>query len=452
MKNSICLFLVYFAGFLLLGDCQYRVLDEWHYFLLTEAMATRAAITLPVPQFTTIAAPTPDGGPYLPTRFPLGYPLAAVPVYLLLRSIAGGVGFHDLTFLAGSIETANAVISATLLVLLARLLARYFGALRRAAVVAGLFGFGTILLHYARSNFSESLQALLLFAAVMLILTRPVLHERRTGLLFGFCLGWLLLTKSTFLLFIPLLLLWAARRYCTAGRPDYLTPGVPLLLGVIIYGWYNYARTGDWLDFYYPELYTVGVGGTERTVPQNFSDPPWHGLLCYLFSPGKSIFLTSPLLLLSLPGLWWWWRHHRLDAGFLLLLIVAYTMLFACFAGWEGGLCWGPRFLVPLVPLLVLLAAPVFFSPLRFWRWLAGGLAILSLLQQLFIAGTDSMTALSVARPPYGIGRYYPLSLNPYPPLLAQYRRMGQPAPPPPVAFFLRMADPYRPTFWWWSR
>ncbi len=451
LKAPLRLLLLFAGILLLLSDFSYRVLDEWHYFLLTESLATRASVWLPAAQFELIAAPPPAAGALLPTRFPPGYPLAAVPVYWLLRAVASLAGITDYGFIAGSIEWANALLTALLLVLLARWLAREFAAPRRAALVAAAFGLGTILLQYARSNFSETLQALLLGAAVMLLLSRPVLREPRAGVWFGICLGWLVLTKATFLLFVPLLLLWA---YCTpgTGRLRLLPVGLPLLVGLVLYGGYNRVRTGDWFDFYYPSLYTVDVGGRDVTVPQNFSAAPWHGLAGYLISPGKSIFLTSPLLLLALPGAVHWWRRRRRDLLFMTLLLTAYTLLFACFTGWEGGLCWGPRFLVPLIPLLALLGAPVFFAPRRAWRSAAWLLAACSLLLQLFVAGTDNITALSVARPPYGIGRYYPLALNPYPPLLAQYRGMLAPPAPPPAGFFLRMADLYRPAFWWWTR
>ncbi|HNW93320.1 MAG TPA: hypothetical protein PKM88_10470 [bacterium] len=453
MNNARWLFAIFFAALLLLSDCSYVISDEWHYFLLTEALVTRASITLPAAQYHALSAPPVAETIFLPTRFPIGYPLAAVPVYCLLRAGAAIAGSSDYSVVAGCIEIANAAFTALLLVLLAQLLAQRFGQPRRSALIAAAAGCGTILLHYARSNFSESLQALLLFAAVMLLLTRPVLHDRRAALWFGFCLGWLLLTKFIFLLFVPLLYLWAARRWSASGRRRHLlTTALPLLAFLALGGAYNYARTGDWFDFYYPETYTDTVAGTSITVPQNFSDSPWHGLAGYLFSPSKSIFLTSPLLLLALPGLFYW-RQQRLDAACLLLLIAGYVLLFACFTGWEGGVCWGPRFLVPLVPLFMLLAAPVFYAPQRILRRLVWLLAAASVLLQLFIAGSNSTAALLAARPHYSIGRFYPLSLNPYPPMVAQYRRMLHPATPPPAnIFFLRMADPYRPAFWWWTR
>ena len=85
-------------------------------------------------------------------------------------------------------------------------------------------------------------------------------------------------------------------------------------------------------------------------------------LRAYLLSPGASIWATSPLLLLGIPGAVMLWRAGRvwlvLSAA---LLIAGYTAGHALLTGahWFGGLSWPPRFLLPCIPILMLATAPV---------------------------------------------------------------------------------------------
>ena len=82
----------------------------------------------------------------------------------------------------------------------------------------------------------------------------------------------------------------------------------------------------------------------------------------YLVSPGGSLWGTSPVLLLTLPGAWLMLRAGRFRyvlVAFLALFTFALT--FALWQGqhWFGGLSWPPRFLIPILPLVLLPALPV---------------------------------------------------------------------------------------------
>ena len=85
-------------------------------------------------------------------------------------------------------------------------------------------------------------------------------------------------------------------------------------------------------------------------------------LRTYIISPGAAIWATSPLLLLALAGgaLLWRRRQYRLII-FAAILLASYTLGHAILTGshWFGGLSWPPRFLLPVVPPLMLLTAPV---------------------------------------------------------------------------------------------
>jgi len=86
--------------------------------------------------------------------------------------------------------------------------------------------------------------------------------------------------------------------------------------------------------------------------------PLLRGLFSLLLSPGKSLFVYSPLLLLALPGTLLLLRRRGCEAILLLALAAGNVALFACWYDWGVGVSWGPRFLVPLVPLLLVVQMP----------------------------------------------------------------------------------------------
>lgn len=97
----------------------------------------------------------------------------------------------------------------------------------------------------------------------------------------------------------------------------------------------------------------------------------FEGVWGYVFSPGKSMFLYSPLLLL-LPAFW-----HKLQKKHIpeIMSFTLMLMLFIYFLGsawvpklegqklpiWHGGMSWGPRYISATIPFLMLLVGTIIF-------------------------------------------------------------------------------------------
>jgi len=82
------------------------------------------------------------------------------------------------------------------------------------------------------------------------------------------------------------------------------------------------------------------------------------GLYGFLLSPGKSVFLFAPPILLAIAGIR---KLAHLDKGLALVaaaLPVVYLFFYAKFTQWEGGFCIGPRYLVPSLAVLCLGLGP----------------------------------------------------------------------------------------------
>jgi hypothetical protein len=120
--------------------------------------------------------------------------------------------------------------------------------------------------------------------------------------------------------------------------------GLGALPIVALLGWYDWARFGSPL-----------LTGYARW--EGFSTPVWVGFTGFLFSPGKSIFVYTPIFLF-LP--FWAPRFVRCFPAFGALLgalVVLHLVLFGAWWVWWGAWAWGPRFIVPILPLVALFLA-----------------------------------------------------------------------------------------------
>lgn len=97
--------------------------------------------------------------------------------------------------------------------------------------------------------------------------------------------------------------------------------------------------------------------------------PPYvvvEGIWSLLFSPGKSIFLFSPILLILI--LFWFKLNKKIIPEIIsfLILFITYLWLIGTLLGgpdflvWHGDSSWGPRYLLPTLPLLLILIANIF--------------------------------------------------------------------------------------------
>src|SRR6266516_4707788 len=108
--------------------------------------------------------------------------------------------------------------------------------------------------------------------------------------------------------------------------------------------WFNYIRFGSILNFGY--------------ASERFGGPFFKNLEGVLFSPGRSPFVYSPILVLAIPGTWLLLRKQPILALICLVVIAAYVFTVARLFNWGGGTSWGARLVTPTVPLFGVLLAP----------------------------------------------------------------------------------------------
>ncbi|MBL8131266.1 MAG: hypothetical protein JNL42_05375 [Anaerolineae bacterium] len=337
-----------------------------------------------------------------------GQIFAAAPLYVLARLLPG-VGLAHTVWLFGALTTAAAGV------VFARC-ARLLGASQRAALLAALsLVVATAALPYSKTFFREPLTLLLLLttacAAFQVRVTR--FHSPGWLILLAASVAALLLTRASSLFAIPVLLTLlvplpgakadgAPGRFRLSRRIALLWIAAAALLALLVVG---LTLWGDRLGL--GARYNVAA----RLLEASAATLPT-ALHTYLVSPGGSIWGTSPVLLLALPGAWLLIRQRRGRIALAsLLAALGFSFGYAVFNGefWFGGLAWPPRFLVPAIPLVLLSALPVFERaarrPLSLWGALVAVLVVYGVWINLSAISLP-LESYSAALPPEANGFY----------------------------------------------
>jgi hypothetical protein len=228
----------------------------------------------------------------------------------------------------------------------------------RTAIVCGLaLAFGTAAFPYARTFLSEPLSMVWLLLAA-LALTRW--HAARApdrpsrpawAWLAAGAAALSLHTHLLNVLALPVLcawLWWPLRREgrVAAERRAWLGAVVIVGLGGATLALSHALRFGSPLE-------------TGRYDHYSWFVVPFEGLAAILVAPGRSLWLYSPALLVALPGVRRFFSRHRDIACVALALVIVRWVFVACRSDWWGGWSVGSRYLVPVLPFLLLPLAEV---------------------------------------------------------------------------------------------
>jgi hypothetical protein len=364
VTGALALFGFLYCVYLLTFNGRFTSIDELSLYAHSESLVQRGDLIAPQVNFAAHHNPV---GPSEP-----GYAVAAAPFYWLAQR---SERFNNIQ----TVMLLNPLLLAVTAVFLYAT-ARLLNYSRQAAAMAALsFGLTTMAWPYARSFYREPLVGLGWMVGLYGLLAWRYRQQRLwAGVGFAaLCLT--LLVKSSAIAGIPVVLLAALAGM--NGRRQWAKAGA--LLAVVLVG----------LIVLFQVAFTLRFGGASSLT--NWTNWSWQTALVrvygQLLSPGKGLLFYGPTILLAGAGLVLLALRHRataLAAGLPLLALVA---AYSGYAAWYGGQSWGPRFLLPALPLFFVGVAAWWddVRPKPLWRGLTVGLLLLGLLLQTAVATAD---------------------------------------------------------------
>jgi hypothetical protein len=303
----------------------------------------------------------PIGGPFLTAPLVI----AAVGVIKLLQPVLSHVHVPQPViegFLHGDYDAGHPLIEmeiASFLLAWATVVI-YFIARRRlpekrAILLALLYAFATSAYSVAGRGLWQHSPSMLLLATIIYMLLRA---EEKPWLA-----GWVGLpvalsytvrpTDSLFVIVFTLFVAVRHRRYL----PMYLAAALPV---AAVFVGYNFSIYHKLLSPYYHSR----LDGFEPWAWPLFRE----GLVGNLVSPGRGLFVYTPVFLFSIwsmiRGLW----RTPLNRWLAVLALAHWIAVSSYVACWWAGQCYGPRFLSDLTPVFVLFLIPYFADWEKFSR------------------------------------------------------------------------------------
>lgn len=331
--------------------------------------------------------------------FPPWAGVLALPVYLGPALM----GIDPTSPLMGDLEKRAAMLITAVSVVVLFFALRRITLLKTAWFIAVIYAFGT-------SSFSISSQALWQHGPVQLFLTLTIfflvkgLEFPRFSAYSGFALGCAVICRPIILPAVLPLMAYIVHKQRNQ-IVGFLLAGVPPLLLFMAYN-----------TFYFGSPFTTGIGtavvtpsAVVSTHLSSFDTPLFAGIAGVLVSPGRGLFVYSPVFVFSIVGMILAWREPRyLYLRYLSVVPLLLLVIVSKWTGWWGGDCYGPRLLADVTPILCFLLYPAvdYCAGKKAVKYAIIGLALLSIGMHAIGAGRDGVAGEKTWTVHYKIGRH----------------------------------------------
>jgi hypothetical protein len=309
-------------------------------YLLTQALVENQNLSFS--ESVTVAET--QGHQY--SKYGLGMSVLAIPFYILGKVLSALLGIEASMATQFTVSMINAILTAFSCVMI------YHFALDRlnfrsstGLFLAAGFGLSTIAWYYSEDFMSEPATTLFLLSAVYFT-TNPNKESKKISLLIaGIFLACAVSCRLATLLAVPGFIfyhwiMWKDQQKVSEIGADIFRAALPVAVALIIIMAYNYVRFEDIFESGYEK---GGFGGRFLV-----------GLFGILFSPGKSIFLYNPLTIFGCLAFKRFIAVNKKVALFFSWLIVSHLLMFSSWHSWPGGMGWGPRLMLVVMPYLII--------------------------------------------------------------------------------------------------
>jgi hypothetical protein len=256
---------------------------------------------------------------------------------------------------------------------------------------------GTMFFPFSMVFFGHQLSASILFCAFFMIFqikTRPDLYTNGYLFVVGFLLAFSLITEYLAIVIVVLLIIyyfhvvWKEKSF-----RNIQSIAIPIVGGLIPVGIllaYNALCFGNPLSIGYQHLKDPFF---QESMGQGLMGIHWpqSGNLFYLtVHPAMGLFWQSPVLIMALVGMYFMFqvKQYRVEALIVTIAFLGFLLINSGYYLWWGGWSFGPRHLIPAIPLLCL---PLCFVP-RSLLLFTIILGLFSVAQMFIVAASQVLT------------------------------------------------------------
>jgi hypothetical protein len=324
-RNALALFAGLLLIYLLTFNGQFTSIDELNLYSMVESMVQTRRIDTPQINFAPYHNPV--------GKHEIGFPLLATPLYWLSKNTLAVNNIYMLMLL-------NPVLVA-LTALFIYLSARQLGHSATAAQISAVaYGLGSFAWAYALSFYREPLVGFLWAMGIYGLISWRITGNKWLAGVGALAIVLSPVVKVNIIFSLPFLFLIFAKQDLPLRKRAYTFWGIAasatiLIMFPFLFQW----RTGGAWDFFAFFAHTDLRQISARAYGQ-------------LLSPIKGLIYYAPLIVLAALGFHKLCRKHLLPALAIALVFISLLGATSFYEFWYGGQSWGPRLLVPVLPLL----------------------------------------------------------------------------------------------------
>lgn len=276
------------------------------------------------------------------SRYGIGQAIIQVPLY-----IAGKIFFTP----AIGVSFLNQIVVAVSVVVLMQFLLLFQFNKKQSYILSSIFCFGTMIWPYSKYLFTEPIVMLLTLSSCYYLVKFHFTKENKYLSFSAISVGASVLFKESSIIIVPCqaIYLYLILFRCSNNTGSSIFKSIKvistfigiLLIFILIEMRFNLYR--------YNSVFNAGY------EYESFTSNIFNGLFGLTISTGKGFFVFSPILIVSLLGIVDFYKRYFKEFVLFMSIILVYTLFFANWGEWRGGSCWGPRFLVPIIPYFIIL-------------------------------------------------------------------------------------------------